>query len=312
VSDSAALAPLGLDGFLAAEGYETELEHELGEVRARYGRLLLAPPRARDPAWAANVWRDPRIIPIRSIRDAARALRGLQRNWAGYSWALHRRAALIQDALPRVSARPLNFPEPPPRAPLGSFTLKDEHTLIAAPRCASPFPHGEVRFVEDREGPPSRAYLKLWEALTRAETCPGPGERCLDLGASPGGWTWVLSELGAEVIAVDRAPLAPELSARPNVEERIQSAFALDPAEFGRPAKTIDWLVSDIACYPRRLLELLARWDAAGALGRAVCTIKFQGPTDHAAAAAFLDTLGGTLVHLHHNKHELTWMRTRV
>jgi 23S rRNA (cytidine2498-2'-O)-methyltransferase len=299
--------PLGLDGYLAAEGYEAELEHELGDVRARHGRLLLAPPRARDPAWAANVWRDPHIIPIRSIKDAARALRGWQRNWAVYSFQLHRRAALIQDALPRVSAKPLVFPEPPPRAPLGSFTLLDEHTLLAAPRCASPFPNGEVRFAEDHEGPPSRAYLKLWEALTRAGAHPGPGDRCLDLGASPGGWTWVLSELGAEVIAVDRAPLAPKLAARPKIEERIQSAFALDPGELG----TIDWLVSDIACYPRRLLELLARWDAAGALRRAVCTIKFQGPTDHAAAGAFLDTLGGELMHLHHNKHELTWMRVR-
>jgi len=24
-------------------------------------------------------------------------------------------------------------------------------------------PNGEIRFVEDRIGPPSRAYLKLWE-----------------------------------------------------------------------------------------------------------------------------------------------------
>ena len=40
-----------------------------------------------------------------------------------------------------------------------------------------------------------------------------------------------------------------------------------------------------------------------------VCTIKFQGETDHGAAAAFAAIPGSRLLHLHHNKHELTWMR---
>ncbi len=303
--DTPRFEPLGLDGYLAAEGYTGELRAELGEVAEHHGRLLFAAPRVVDPAWAANVWRDPVVIPIESIADAARKLRGLQRNWAVYSAHDHRRAALIRQALPPVSAKPLAFPEPPPRAPLGSFTLRDRDTVLAAPRCSSPFLNGEVRFVEDREGPPSRAYLKLWEALTRAGAYPGPGDRCLDLGASPGGWTWVLSELGAEVIAVDRAPLAPDIAKRPNVREQLGNAFTLAPEALG----SIDWLVSDVACYPPRLLELLERFRDAGALGRAICTIKLQGPTDHAAARAFVDALGGELCHLHHNKHELTWMK---
>jgi 23S rRNA (cytidine2498-2'-O)-methyltransferase len=39
-----------------------------------------------------------------------------------------------------------------------------------------------------------------------------------------------------------------------------------------------------------------------------VCTLKFQGATDHAVQAAFA-ALPGKLVHLHHNKHELTWIK---
>ena len=71
-----------------------------------------------------------------------------------------------------------------------------------AARCASPFPHGEVGFVEDKAIPPNRAYLKLWEAFTLLGRHPGAGERCLDMGASPGGWTWVLQSLGAQVLGI--------------------------------------------------------------------------------------------------------------
>ena len=39
----------------------------------------------------------------------------------------------------------------------------------------TPFANGEVAFVEDRAGPPNRAYLKLWEALVRLGRWPGPG-----------------------------------------------------------------------------------------------------------------------------------------
>jgi hypothetical protein len=110
-----------------------------------------------------------------------------------------------------------------------------------------------MNFVEDRSGPPSRAYLKLWEALTRLGRYPKPGESCIDLGASPGGWTWVIQSLGAHVIAVDKAPLDPAVVALTNVEVREQSAFALTPDEIG----PVDWLFSDIICYPERLLRLV-------------------------------------------------------
>jgi 23S rRNA (cytidine2498-2'-O)-methyltransferase len=47
----------------------------------------------------------------------------------------------------------------------------------------------------------------------------------------------------------------------------------------------------------------------AGTVRRFVCTIKFQGKTDHEAARAFAAIPGSRLMHLHHNKHELTWVR---
>ena len=135
------------------------------------------------------------------------------------------------------------------------------------------FPNGEVAFVEDRTGPPNRAYLKLWEALVRLRRWPMPGERCLDLGASPGGWTYVVAKLGAEVIAIDKAPLDPRVAAMAGVAWRGESAFALDPTSVG----PVDWLFSDIVCYPARLLRLVEKWRASGLAKNFVCTLKFQG-----------------------------------
>lgn len=291
--------------YLAAEGFEAELMHELGDAKVACERLLVAPGPPRPAAWAQNIWLDPRVFQVASIADAARRLRAIQRNWALYAPRFHRRAMLIQAQLPVVSAKPLMFGAAPPASPLGSWTLLNGNTVLASPRCTSPFPNGEAHFVEDRTGPPSRAYLKLWEALTLIGRRPEPGEVCLDLGSSPGGWSWALQRIGARVISVDRAPLTPEIAALPRIEHRRESAFALDPASVG----PVDWLFSDVVCYPARLLTLVERWLASGTCRHFVCTIKFQGDTDDATAARFAAIPGSTLRHLFHNKHELTWIK---
>jgi 23S rRNA (cytidine2498-2'-O)-methyltransferase len=290
--------------YLAAEGHVGELAEELGAGVRRHGRLLIAEGLPRPVAWALNTWRDPVEIKVASISDAAAKLRAMQRNWAVYAPRFHRRATLIQQALPKVSAKPLVFGTPAPVAPLGSWTLLDADRVLAAPACTSPFPNGEVHFVEDRTGPPSRAYLKLWEALTLIGRRPGPGERVLDLGSSPGGWSWALAQMGATVVSVDKAALAPAVAALPQVDYRATSAFALDPHELG----PIDWLFADIACYPPRLLALIERWLAAGTCRNFLATIKFQGATDHATARRFAAIPGAQLRHLWHNRHELTWI----
>ncbi len=294
--------------YLAAEGFESQLREELARadvaVRAEHGRLLLSDGPAHEVAWAANVWRDCLELPVASIGSAAKGLRDIQRNWAMYAPLHHRRAALIQEKLPHVSAKPVVFPTAAPAAPLGSWTLLAPDRMLAAASCRSPFPNGEVVLVEDKVGPPSRAYLKLWEALVRLRRWPQPGERCLDLGACPGGWTWVLARLGASVVAVDKAPLDPRVAAMPGVEWRGESAFGLDPASVG----PVDWLFSDVICYPARLFRLVERWRATGQVGNFVCTIKFQGETDHETARAFAAIPGATVLHLHNNKHELTFL----
>ena len=294
-----------ITGYLAPDGFLAELQHELGDaVVETHGRLVLAEGSPRDVAWVANLWRAPQRLSIASIGDAAKQLRAIQRNWALYSHGLHRRAALIAEKLPKVSAKPLAFGEAAPSAPLGSWTLLDPETVLASASCSSPFPNGEANFIEDR-APPSRAYLKLWEAFTLLGARPKPGATCLDLGASPGGWSYVLGKLGAHVIAIDKAPLDPRVLALPGVEQRQESAFALTPRDVG----PVDWLFSDVICYPARLLGLVEKFLAAGTVKNFVCTIKFQAGTDFATQARFAAIPGSRLIHLHVNKHELTWVR---
>ncbi len=296
----------GHKAFLAPEGFVADLLKELGDnVVAVYDRLVLARDAGKPVAWAANVWLDPIVIPISSIGDAAKKLRDIQRNWALYPFALHRRAALITEKLPKVSAKPLVFGAEAPKAPLGSWTLIDADTVLASPECSSPFPNGEAKFVEDHCGSPSRAYLKLWEAFTVLGVHPEKGDFCVDLGACPGGWTWVLQTLGARVLSVDKAPLDEKVSSLPNVEYRRESAFALDPKSVGH----VDWLFSDIICYPKRLLTLVQKWMAEGDVGHFVCTIKFQGETDFEAMRELAAIPNSRILHLHHNKHELTWVK---
>ena len=292
--------------YLAPEGLVGELTRELGgAVAGVIDRLVIAHGSPRDAAWAANVWLNPQRIPITSIGDGVKQLRAIQRNWAQFPLGHHRRAALIEDQLPKVSAKPLTFGEPALTAALGSWALLAPDMILASASCSSPFRNGEPAFNEDKDGPPNRAYLKLWETFTVLGVAPKPGETCLDLGASPGGWSWVLQQLGAKVIAVDKAPLEARIATLPGITIRQESAFALEPKHVGE----IDWLFSDVICYPERLLKLVHRWLDAGFQGRCVCTLKFQAETDFAAMAGFAAIPGSRLIHLHHNKHELTWVR---
>jgi 23S rRNA (cytidine2498-2'-O)-methyltransferase len=289
----------------AARGFLPILLDELPDRDRVDGELVtvLGPPRRA--YWTRNVWESPMLIEFASVGEAARILRSIQRNWASLPCRLHRRSALIVDKLPPLPYKPKPFPFAPPAAPMGAFTLLDANTMLASPRCSSPFPNGEFEFEEDQEGPPSRAYRKLWEALVLARELPSPGQRCVDAGASPGGWTWALANLGAEVLAIDRAELEPRIAALPGVETLRHDAFTLRPADVG----AVDWLCSDVICYPPALLDWIGKWLESGLARNFVCTIKMQGTLfDKATTDRFAAIPGSRVVHLLHNRHELTWI----
>jgi 23S rRNA (cytidine2498-2'-O)-methyltransferase len=290
---------LGGTIYQAAKGFEVELAEELRGERIA-DRLFLAPGPPQDVAWAINTWIDPVRVRFESLGGASMALLSLGKKWAPFPVAFFDRTALIQKQLPVYSDPILRFPSPAPE-PVGIWTLAGKKEILAASRTT----RTAFEFVEDKEGPPSRAYLKLWEALTLLGDHPKKGETAVDLGSSPGGWTWVLQTLGARVISVDKAPLAPAIAKLPRIDFRNESAFGLDPKRIGH----VDWIVSDVICYPEKIATLVLRWLDAHRAARWIVTIKFKGETDMASLAPLRKIPGSRLVHLHNNRHELTWMK---
>lgn len=293
---------MALVGYLAPEGLEETLAQELTGVVARYGRLFLAEENKHPVHWVQNIWYFPQTFSFDSISEAAKILRALGPLWALYPHVSLRRAELISALLPFFPKKQRPFPVMLPKVPLGSWTLLDEKTLLTSPQCLSPFPNGEISFAETKI-PPSRAYLKLWEFFTLAGSRPLPGDSCLEVGASPGSWTWVLQQLGCSVIAVDRAPLAPQIAALPRVQFFQQDAFSLYAHDFPQ----VNWVFCDVICYPEKLLQWILPWLSKKV--SLVCTVKFQGARDYPFIRHFEQIAGSRLMHLPHNKHELTWSR---
>lgn len=258
----------------------------------------------RPMAWAEAVWRNCHLQNFSSIREASLFLKQKAPLWSARSVRFHRRAELIRSQLasPRPKIRTFAREALPDR-PLGGFTLLSETELLWSDDIWPSIP-GELKFGETRE-PPSRAYLKLWDLMTLTGVFPEPRSKCLEIGASPGGWTWVLRKLGCLVWAVDRSELVPALMNDSGVQFKKGDAFSLRPGQV--PA--IDWIFSDVICYPKRLFDWLQPWLAANPSLKCVCTLKFQGSTDYDTMDLFRSIPGSFLLHLPHNKHEVTWCR---
>jgi 23S rRNA (cytidine2498-2'-O)-methyltransferase len=190
-----------------------------------------------------------------------------------------------------------------------SLCLPPRRRALAA--VLSRFPGGAVDVPEDK-GPPSRAWRKLAEAELHLGRAIAPGERCVDLGASPGGWSAVALARGAAVLAVDRAPLRADLMAHARLQFHRGDAFRFPPPA-GPPC---DWLLCDVIAFPARTLELLERWLASGACRRYVVTLKFRGAEDYPRlqdAKALLARHGGDFLlrQLGSNRNEVTALGTR-
>lgn len=138
---------------------------------------------------------------------------------------------------------------------------------------SAPWPLGIPRMRLARQAP-SRSALKLDEALhvlldddERARLLK-PGMGAVDLGAAPGGWSWVLARQGLHVIAVDNGALADAAMATGLIEHRREDGFRF------RPQQPCDWLICDMVEQPRRVAALMAAWLREGLARRAVFNLK--------------------------------------
>lgn len=295
-------------GYLAIRKFEAELEKELElkgvKIAQKLDRLYLVEGDHPPMIWAQMTAYELEAISIASIGDGVKKLKALGRNWGLFTVAHHRRAQLIQEELPKFNQKPIPFRHPLPEKPMGFWTLLTPETILASTKTSSPFALGEMTFMEDKVMPPSRAYLKLWEFFTVYAPEVIDSQLAIDVGSCPGGWTWVLREMNfAHTISVDKAPIEKRIMDLGNISFKQESAFGLDPKDF----ETIDWFCSDIICYPDRLLNLIKRFRDAGKVKNFVCTIKYQKETDWENTSKFLEIPGSKIVHLHHNKHEVTW-----
>ena len=288
--------------YVARPDFQTQLLKELKGVKAQAGNLVAASA-GQMPVFARDIWYHPCISTICSIGDAVKQLKTCQPFWYVHPLVYARRSKLIAQQLPYYKKlEPQHFPlQPLPN--IGAFTLLDKNLLLYAVQRDKPVPDGIFNFAEDRVHPPNRAYLKLWEALCLLGRYPQPGDFALDLGAAPGGWSYVLHTCGARVWAIDKAPLDQKIVRLPGIRPYQQSAFALKPENF----EQLDWLVGDIACYPGRLYHWLQPWLNGSQVRQFVLTLKLQGDTDFEMIRLFQQIPGSRVLQLSHNKHEVTW-----
>lgn len=290
--------------YIANPDFLTELCAEVGEPSQVVEDLVFSQHLKPNVCFAQDIWLEPKMVSFQSISEAVHMLRQAGKFWYFHPITHIRRGRLIEGQLRKYPPLVRDFPMDTAIPPVGGFTLLDNHTLVFSAKRQNQWPHGRCLFVEDKKNPPNRAYLKLWEALSLLETYPQPGETALDLGASPGGWTYVMQSLGATVTAVDKAPLAPAIAQLPRVHFLQQSAFALDPLTL---VDTYDWVLSDIACYPERAYALVMKWIASGKAKHMIFTIKLQGDTSLSSLKPFQDIPHSRITHLFYNKHEATF-----
>ena len=194
-----------------------------------------------------------------------------------------------------------------------------DHAFLAVgdPRDSAPWPLGIPRLKLSSDAP-SRSALKLEEALLvlisadERERLLRPGMRAADLGAAPGGWTWVLARQNLQVTAVDNGPLRQHVLDTGLVQHLRADGFAW------HPAKPLDWMVCDMVEQPSRVTARMAEWFREGWCRHAIFNLKLpmkkRWQETRQCLQRFEDEAGQPLVvrarQLYHDREEITVFAT--
>ena len=240
--------------------------------------------------------------------DAAKPLAGLARSLGNALRPALRKAGLLsaQDdgRLPRLHV----------------CFVSGDHALLAAsdPADSAPWPLGIPRLRMHADAP-SRSALKLEEALLvlldegERRRLLRDGMRAADLGAAPGGWTWVLTRHGLRVQSIDNGPLRQHVLDTGLVEHLRADGFSWQPAQ------ALDWMVCDMVEQPRRVAERMATWLREGWCRHAIFNLKLPMKKRWQETRLCLDLFaaqaGEPLAirakQLYHDREEITVFATR-
>ena len=165
----------------------------------------------------------------------------------------------------------------------------------------------------------SRAEFKLLELfeyfpdLLDLSEQPQNQKNALDMGASPGGWTKILTQKGYKVTAVDPNRLADVLLSDPNVEyhKGLAEDF-INGKNKKRPAGLFDLIVNDMRMHVVQSARIMIKaWECLKENGYAVMTLKLGKSSKTAAMRAGLNILKEKydilfVKQLFHNRLEVT------
>ncbi|WP_295488076.1 23S rRNA (cytidine(2498)-2'-O)-methyltransferase RlmM [uncultured Pseudomonas sp.] len=152
------------------------------------------------------------------------------------------------------------------------------------------WPMGIPRLKFPREAP-SRSTLKLEEAWHQFIPREQWEQRLnddmtgVDLGASPGGWTYQLVKRGMLVTAIDNGPMAESLMDTGLVQHLMADGFTW------KPRQTVDWMVCDIVEKPARTASLIETWLGEGLCREAVVNLKLPMKQRYAEVHKLLERL---------------------
>ncbi|MBB5209466.1 23S rRNA (cytidine(2498)-2'-O)-methyltransferase RlmM [Chiayiivirga flava] len=187
---------------------------------------------------------------------------------------------------------------------------------LSHPERSAPWPQGIPRLRLHRDAP-SRSALKLEEALLvlltadERATFLKPGMKAADLGAAPGGWSWVLAREGVHVTAIDNGPLGETARAQTLIRHQRADGFSWQPPH------PMDWLVCDMVEQPSRVAARMADWFAQRWCRRAIFNLKLPMKKRYAEVQAnlsdFVALCAADGVHvewrakqLYHDREEIT------
>ncbi len=290
--------------------FEKELETELllmnAVIQFHNSKIYLVSNLEKKPIWAQDWWPNSEKISFQSKSEALKILKNKKHLGVYYSCIDIPLAAGLRKDLRELKMKRIKYEVPSKfNFKYFSWTMIDNNSLIICDSPPAQFPIGWHEFEEDKDSPPNRAYLKLWEVFACGYVKLKPTDVAIDVGASPGGWSWVLSEQAKKVYSVDRSPLDSKIANQKNIIFSSGDAFQIKPSDF--PDCTC--LFSDIICTPERLLGLVQNWIKNSKVKTLVCTIKFKGPCDFDILKEFEKIENSTIYHLYHNKNEVTWIK---